>query len=535
MKRALILLIAFIMPMAFTSCSLSRSVIFKEGDISPYSLGLASARNGLERYQVLVKTHKAAIKAGVNVDYSGIDTIRLEIPVKPSRIPLTKYNDFKGCVFVIKNTNNDTYLFDRKIEGVPIVVDKRLIDSGNFRSIDSLKRGRCLLIIQDENLWVANRKGHSYGHTRKDILLIENGVAKNSVIMPYNNDYSKPKCTFIRLDNDPLILKNLTIERDPRCTFLTNITLIIGNDDVRIMNVDLHTPANKLVDDRGFFIRNCTNVMMDNVRINGTYSQLDHSGYGVSLDNVWNFNVTRLYGKANWGIFGNNNVNTARIENSTINRFDIHCYGRDISFKNVNFIDLYNGYSSVYGTITYDNCTFTDFVPVLNGGSYNANVAHEVVFNNCVFNASPKKRYLIRMANLNEAPNSRHELSEKCLPNVKIKNLTVNMTGGESNFYILYGKLESKNASSIGGLSNITIDGLTINSDDGTPVKGVSLCNIEIQTKVPVECQINNVTVNQTIKGISIKSPQSEFATLKANLPLKGGTITMKNVKNLKQ
>ena len=535
MRRTLILMAALMVPFVFTACFATRNrVTGKKEDLSPYSFGLDSAKNGMERYQVLLNTHRAAVQAGVNVDYSGIDTIRLDIPEKPSRIPLTNHNDFKGCVFVVKNNANNTYLFDRNNEGKPIEINKRLIDAGDFRSVDSLKRGRCLLIIEDENLWVANRKGYNYGHTRKDILLIEKGVAKNAAIMPYNNAYSKPKFAFIRLSGEPLAVKNLTIERDPECTSLTHVTYITGMDDVRFSNVIIKTPDSPLTDDRCFSIYNCTNVIMEDVRIEGTYSHLDHSGYGINLRNVWNFKAKRLYGNAKWGIFGNRNVNKASIEDSQINRFDIHCYGKDISFKNVNFFNLYNQYSSVYGTISHEDCTFTNFIPVLNAGSYNSYVGYDVVFRNCVYNASAKNKYLIRMANLNDAANERHELAEKCLPNVSIKNLTINMTEGEGDFFIFYSKLASNDASSIGYLSNISIDGLTINADYENPVNCFSLSNVNIQTMSDVDCQMKNVTINQT-KGVATKSSQGEAAVLKTNLPIKGGKVRMKNVINLKQ
>lgn len=534
MRRALVLIATVVVSLSFSSCSSAKHVVSKTADISPYSYGLATARSGAERYQVLLETHRAAIKAGVNVDYTGIDTIRLEIPENPKRIPLTQYNDFKGCVFVVKNTTNKVYLFDKRIDGVPITVDKRLIDAGDFRKVEALYKGKYLLIIEDENLWVANRKGHDYGHTRKDILLVENGVAKNAVIMPYNNAYSNPKCTYVTLGKEPLVFKNITIERDSSCTFLTHITNISGADNVQFSNVIIRTPESPLTDDRGISIYNSTNVTMQDIHIEGTYSHTDHSGYGVFLNNVWNYKGVRLYGKANWGIFGNNNVNVARIEDSQINRFDIHCYGRDISFNNVDFFDLYNQYSSVYGTIMHKNCTFTNFVPVLNGGSYNSYVAHDVVFKDCVFNATPEKNYLLRMETLENIRNERAELSEKCFPNIVIKDLTVNMSDGTTDFYIFKTRKNSENKSDVGYLTNIDIDGLTINSNGETPVKGVTLSNINIQTKNPVDCQIKNVIVNQPRKDVLTKAVSNE-AVLKTNMPIKDGKIMMKNVKNLKQ
>lgn len=526
-------LLCIIAMFSIAACG-SINIVGQKKDLSPNDFGLAKAKSGTERYEVLLRTHQAALAAGVNVDYSGIDTIRLEIPTKPSRIPLTQYNDFKGCVFVVKNTSKACILFDRRNEGATISIDKRLIDGGDFRSVDALKRGRHLLIVEDENLWVQQRKGHSYGHPRKDILLVENGVAKNSVVMSYDNAFSNPKCIYVTLGNEPLVIKNLSIVRDAGCTFLTHVTNIAGADDVRFENVSIKTPESDLTDDRGISIINCTNVTMDNVRIEGTYSHTDHSGYGVFLNNVWNYKSTNMYGKANWGIFGNNNVNVARIEDSQINRFDIHCYGRDISFKNVSFYDLYNQYSSVYGTIQYDKCTFTNFTPVLNGGSYNAYVEHDIVFNNCVFNATPKKRFLIRVGNLNDAPNERHELAEKCLPNVIIKNLTVNLQDGEENFYIFYGKIAERPESLIGYLSKVTIDGMTINPSGEKPVKRMMLSNIEIETKTPVDIQMKNVTVNQPLTK-SLLGSSRPSVQLKSNLTVKGGKIKMNNVTGMKE
>lgn len=503
--------------------------------ISPYSYGLAKAKTGVERYQVLLKTHQAAVAAGEDVDYSGIKRIEIEIPENPKQIPLTRHNDFNGCVFVVKNTKKNTQLFNYDIKGVAVSVSKQSIDAGDFRAIESLKSGRFLLLITDQNPWVLNRRGHDYGHQRKDVLLVENGRAKNSVTMPYNNENSQPICTYIPQANTPFVFKNITIERDPECAYITNVASISGVDNVRISNVKVHTPTSSLVNDRGIMISNCTNVTLDNVHIDGTYSQPDHSGYGFTLNNIWNLKVTRMYGKANWGVFGDNNINVATIEDSHLNRFDIHCYGRDISFKNTEFFDLYNQFSSVYGTIRYDKCTFTNFVPVLNGGSYNSYVAHEIVMNDCVFNVTAKKDYLFRMLSLDTVVNERYELARKALPNVLIKNMTVNLTGGADYFYLFYAKSAAKDVKGLDYISNITIDGLTVVSDKGTPFKGMALSNVQLNTAKPVACYIQDVKVTQIGKTVRTAATNSKAPVLKANMPLKGGKAVLKNAAGLKQ
>lgn len=421
------------------ACTTARD-LSKGKDVSPYDYGLKTAKTEIERYEVLLKVHRAAVVAGVNVDYSGIDTIRLEIPTNPSRIPLTNYNDFKGCVFVIKNNSKNTYLFNKTINGNSVEIDKRLIDSGDFRTHNFLNQGRYLLIIEDEKPWVQNRRGYDYGHKRKDILLIENGIAKNAVIKPYNNIYSSPKCSYVKLEHNGLVIKNLIIERDPSCTCLTNIVSVAGHDNVLIQNVCLYTPPNDLVNDRAFTINNCTNVILKDLQIEGTYSQKNYSGYGVNMNNIWNFKATGLHCNGNWGIFGNNNINLVNIEDSQINRFDIHCYGKDVVFNNTTFFNLYNQFSSVFGDVKFYKCTFKDFVPVLIETSYNAYTEFDLTFDNCIFYSTATKNYLIDIGGFDGENNPRYELSEKKLPKIhikKLKNISLE-TGKEKKEIQLY-------------------------------------------------------------------------------------------------
>ena len=536
MKPRWLFVVAMLCAALLQSCAAPNRISNTKKDISPYDFGLAKAKTGAERYSVLYETHRAAVAAGVNVDYSGIKSISIEIPDNPKQIPLTRHNDFKGCVFVVTNRTKNCRLFNYAAKEAPVSVGKRNIDAGDFHLVEPLRKGRYLLLIEDENPWVLNRKGHNYGHQRKDVLLVEDGRAKNSVTMPYDNAYSKPKCTFVTLDDKPFVFKNITIERPRGCRFVANVAYISGADNVQISNVKIQTPANDLINDRGIMIYNCTNVTLDNVRIDGTYSQPDHSGYGFTLNNIWNLKVKRMYGKANWGVFGDNNINVATIEDSKINRFDIHCYGRDIAFKNVEFFDLYNQYASVFGTIRYDRCTFTNFVPVLNGGSYNSYVGHEIVFNDCVFNATEKKNYFIRMSGLGTEVNERHELAAKALPNVRIRNLTVNMTEGADYFYLLHASAVTKNVKSIGFVSAISIDGMTVVEDANKAFKGMALSNVQLNTAKLVECTVQNVEVRQA--GVAVKSSSvssTKAAVLKANMPLKGGKAMLRNAEGLRQ
>lgn len=417
-------IVALFAAFCMLSCGVTNSVR-QRNDISPNQFGLKGARTGVERYEVLLKTHQAAVAKGVDVDYSGIKRIELEIPKGAKAIPLTQKNDFKGCTICVRNTENNGWLFTATAKSADINVTGKAIDEGDFHSYSQLRRGKCLLIIEDEKPWVENRRGYSYGHQRQDILLIENGHAKNTVTMPYNNADSNPKCKYIVANSHPIEVKNLIIKRDAASTAITRICGISGYDDVRITNFTVNTSESELSGDRVLSITNSTNVTFTDVRINGTYSQKGKYGYGFSLNNVWNFKAKRLYGNGNWGVFGNNNVNTAFIEDSEINRFDIHCYGRDVTFKNVKFFDLYNQFSSVYGRVTFEHCEFRNFTPVLIETSYNAYTEFDVDFTDCEFYTTTEKNYLVNTGSLSGEVNARRELAVKRLPRVKVENMKV--------------------------------------------------------------------------------------------------------------
>ena len=89
-----------LLPFLFFSCA---SLRVGRNSISPYDYGLSDAKNGVERYNVLLKTHQYAVQHGIDVSYKGIRRIEIEIPKNAVRIPLTDNNDFSGCEFVITN------------------------------------------------------------------------------------------------------------------------------------------------------------------------------------------------------------------------------------------------------------------------------------------------------------------------------------------------------------------------------------------------------------------------------------------------
>lgn len=490
-NSVLTLLISLIV--LLTGCSTCKVQTSYNNAISPVSLGLLKAKTGEERYEILQKAHQQANAKGVLVDYRGIGRIDITIPVGAKPIPLGSYNDFNGVVFNVTNNVQNQFLFSRVNKSMIIEVTGRDIDRGLFSGYKQLNFGTVLLAIEDKNPWVENRSGYSYGHQRKDILLIKNGRAKNKPVMPYNNEQSLPTCKYYVVDKPSMTITNLTINRMADCLAKTFFCQIVGIDNVLIDNVVINTPASELVSDMAFRLLDCTNVRFNNVCINGTYSQVKHSGYGISMNNIWNYHAKNLKADGNWGVFGNNNINVASITDSEINRFDIHCYGRDIKFKRVKFNNLYNQFSSTFGSILFEKCTFSHFTPVLYEKSYNTYVAHNVVFKNCDFILDSKHCYLIDAGKLSVQDNSRTELADKCWPNVEVKNMTVVTDGQQNTFSVFKVSKEAEFSGAVHSISKIIINGLYFQSPEDQQSISVNLVNNEVVTEHPVLINVNRL------------------------------------------
>lgn len=65
-------LFVFLLSFVVISCSSINHLGRNSKDFSPNDFGLSNAKTGVERYQVLLESHRAAVKSGVNVDYTGI-------------------------------------------------------------------------------------------------------------------------------------------------------------------------------------------------------------------------------------------------------------------------------------------------------------------------------------------------------------------------------------------------------------------------------------------------------------------------------
>ena len=414
------------------------SLIVSGRTITPFDFGLADCKSGEERFWALFNAHAEALKTGSKVDYTGIKQIDIEIPAKARSIALGEQTDFNGAIFNVHNTKKAYFcLFTMMRKANSLNVSKSDVCTYSFGTYPELNNGIKLLIIEDKTPWIERRIGNSYGHQRKDVLVIKDGQAQNETISPYSNDISSPICSFVDETGDKKFFKNLTFYRTEDSTEKTLLLKVQYYNDIEISGVNIYTSnPNNWHDDYTINIKDCANLTIKDVIVDGTYSLKDRFGYAICLTNVFNVTVINMYGDAAWGVFDCNNINKATIINSDLNRFDLHCYGRDYTFKKCT-IRQSAPLSSMFGKVFFLDCVFEHAHPCLYRTDYNAYTPFDLEFVRCTFMMDKIHNGIIRIATLTEERVNREELQNKCLPNIKITNSKVYLDETVKNFNII--------------------------------------------------------------------------------------------------
>lgn len=476
----LLVLLLFCVTICMFDCSANKQLIREKQTVNPLQFGLNNAKTGDDRYYVLKRTHEEAKRLGVGVSYSGINKIDITIPPKAKSIPLTHFTDFAGVTIQVENNQRDFYLFSLTTDMIPVQVKGKEIDDRDFSKNEVLRSVNKMLVVADLTPWVDNRIGYDYGAMRKDIVMVRNGEGENGPIQSYSTPASKPNCYYCDVDEaQKIVIKNIEFNRKGSSTRITNLFKIENQYNVFVSDVTINTPEGSgLHGDHAIHLENSMRVSLSDITINGTYSANDEYGYGIYMNNIYDFQVENMYARANWGVFGSNNVQKALLKKCDIDRFDIHCYGKDISFKDCLFSHRSNQFSSVYGLISFENCTFTDYMPIKMGYTYNAYVAHNVRFVNCTFNIDKSHNCIIGLNGFCQDESSRPELKEKCLPNVSIIDCQINSVDGVKKWYVYKTKSAKDYNGKFSYISEVRVEGL---STDEKELK-MDLFSNEVQT-----------------------------------------------------
>lgn len=476
------------------STTLTPSYISKY--ISPTDLGYDTCTSNISRYRILYNTHITAIEQGLYVDYNGLDSIFLEIPDDAKSIPLTTINDFKNAIFVVLNNTKNLPLFSMSQPSMPIEIDKKEIDSLNFQNHQEVSHGATLLILTDSTPWINQRIGYGYPVFRKDILLLKDGTSTNAPVFQYNTDATRLHCRYVNVTEEQKTIENLNIVRQHKSTYKTYAININNQHNVLLRNITIVTPKSKMIADAAINISNSTQISLEDITIRGTYSgygRFTDYGYGIAMNNVWNSSFLRLDATGNWGIFGTNNLSHVILKECKLNRFDIHCYGKDVHCIGCTFVDKQTQFSSMYGKIQFDSCTFVDCIPLRIRSSYNAYTPFDIEMNNCTFKVTHRNRSLVNVMLLDTNLNSRPELAEKCWPNLTINTMKVIAPNNLRHIFLFNptGKIKECRKP-VGHISLVAAYNVSVVNEKGKTLDtDIELSSVQFSTKNQLEFILN--------------------------------------------
>ena len=431
-------------------------------NISLYDYGLIGAKSGEERFWVLYNAHADALKKNYTLDYSGIRSLDIEIPANAKSIPVSNRTDFQGMSLqVTNNKKKDFCLFVLENQAKEIKVAKRYFSSLDFSDYPELRKGTVLLVVHDDTPWVKNRIGFNYGAMRYDILLLNNGRSENNPISSYYNEVSIPRCSFVLVTTKKKYFRNINFYRTPSSTQKTFLLRVKYQNNIELNDIKLFTPKNEILyGDHIISLDHCTNVSLKRILVDNTYSKKDKFGYAFSLNNVWNTKVSEILATAPWGVFVNSNVNKAVISKCNINRFDLHCYGRDYYFDKC-VISSGIPIGSFLGTMSFKKCTFRGSLPCYYRYDYNSYHPFNLEFDHCTIEMDNNYHCFMYYSQLSNDENSRPELRRKSLPNITIKDCDVMLSSGLTSFDIIY-MGNNYYQSSLSGINYIKIKGLNV-------------------------------------------------------------------------
>ena len=341
------------------------------------------------------------------------------------------------------------------------------------------------------------------GGTRRNLRLLR--------VPPTNSAYNGTggrTIGLIRIEGqDSILMQNIEVA--------FRVPLSMGNGIISDFCLDP-----KRSQDRIFNIIDCTNVEFRDITVEGNYSGPDKSGYAFVLRNLYNVRFLNTNAQALWGVIGTDCINTIYVgatqetvggkivkNRSRLNRFDIHCYGRDVTIEDTDFIyecegssNHCNQVSSIFGYFSYRNCTFSELSPLRFEDSYYLYTFFNFRMTDCELIGVPEDRSLIKAGyvgipdNMNEC--LRADLKMTSWPDVYITGLTLSDLPLSADSLILFNARKyaqnSLETNPIHGISVVHVCyGKAEDIGSVPPVKFSSLPEVRLMNEVSASYGVN--------------------------------------------
>ena len=361
--------------------------------------------------------------------------------------------DLSGSTILVKDNNcEDMYQIVNDTEtvyGYTNKIDKSYLRQGTsqFPMTDNSLPANCVIHMSDGNAWATrNDDGNIYTEKRYELMFHHAfGICSGSLIADWNDDNTKLTFNYSKYNERTLMIKGCKIRIETTGAVYICIFDCRRHNTI-IKDVFIDAKPSSIISGTSKFknapiqLKDCYNIKIENVsgtNIAGNESTHRGSGYTLRLINVYKCVLDNININGFWGATGMNCVKDITIQNSTLNRIDVHMYCTEINVRDTTIYDwgMCIGYGT--GTVTANNVKFINLERPNMGNrflidfnnTYGNFFTGDVTLRDCEMITDGNDMSIVKIDFINNNTPTRSEVK---LPNVNIYNLKAINIGSDN-------------------------------------------------------------------------------------------------------
>ena len=405
--------------------------------------GVTDDTQGMLKAHAYSNTNKVLFKNNSGTIYKADDTIlkvKWDMDLSGSTI-LVKDNNCENMYQIVNDTET-VYGYTNKI-------DKSYLRQGTsqFPMTDNSLPANCVIHMSDGNAWATrNDDGNTYTEKRYELMFHHAfGICSGSLIADWNDDNTKLTFNYSKYNERTLIIKGCKIRIETTGDVYICIFDCRRHNTI-IKDVFIDAKPSSIISGTSRFknapiqLKDCYNIKIENVsgtNIAGNESTHRGSGYTLRLINVYKCVLDNININGFWGATGMNCVKDITIQNSTLNRIDVHMYCTEINVRDTTIYDwgMCIGYGT--GTVTANNVKFINLERPNMGNrflidfnnTYGNFFTGDVTLRDCEMITDGNDMSIVKIDFINNNTPTRSEVK---LPNVNIYNLKAINIGSDN-------------------------------------------------------------------------------------------------------
>ena len=410
--------------------------------------GVTDDTQGMLKAHAYSNENKVLLKNTSGTIYKADNTIlkvKWDMDLSGSTI-LVKDNNCEGMYQIVNDTET--------IYGYTNKIDKSYLRQGTsqFPMTDNSLPANCVIHMSDGNAWATrNDNGNIYTEKRYELMFHHAfGICSGNLITNWNDDNTKLTFNYSKYNERTLIIKGCKIRIETTGTvYICIFDCRRHNTIIKDVFIDAK-PSSIISGTSGFKnapiqLKDCYNIKIENVsgtNIAGNESTHSGSGYTLRLINVYKCVLDNININGFWGATGMNCVKDITIQNSTLNRIDVHMYCTEINVRDTTIYDwgICIGYGT--GTVTANNVKFINLKRPNMGNrflidfnnTYGNFFTGDITLRDCEMITDGNDMSIVKIDFINNNTPTRSEVK---LPNVNIYNLkAINISSDNATLFM---------------------------------------------------------------------------------------------------